>query len=264
MGIYRWMIEHVRVDILTEVSMLSSHMALPRQRHLEAALDVMSYLLLHHKLRLCMDPTYPTINSTQFPICNWSKFYSKVEESIPTIAPYALGKVLELCQFVDSDHDGDQCTHISRSGFLMYLNSASITWYSKRQYTIETCTFGTEFVVVGTGIEDLWGICYKLCLMGIPIGEATNIYGGSMSVINITSKPESVLKKKNNAVCYHTVCAPHYTYRWWWESCWNVDKGHQQWKKDVSSKYHSAWCEQPSKQVFLDPILEPTILEGLD
>ncbi len=31
-------------------------------------------------------------------------------------------------------------------------------------------------------------------------------YGDSMSVINNTSKPEYVLKKKNNAVCYHTVC----------------------------------------------------------
>ncbi len=30
-------------------------------------------------------------------------------------------------------------------------------------------------------------------------------YGDSMSVINNTSKPEYVLKKKNNAVCYHTV-----------------------------------------------------------
>ncbi len=41
--------------------------------------------------------------------------------------------------------------------------------------------------------------------MGIPIDGATHIYGDSMSVINNTSKPESVLKKKNNAVCYHTV-----------------------------------------------------------
>ncbi len=41
--------------------------------------------------------------------------------------------------------------------------------------------------------------------MGIPIDGATHIYGGSMSVINNTSKPESVLKKNNNAVYYHTV-----------------------------------------------------------
>ncbi len=41
--------------------------------------------------------------------------------------------------------------------------------------------------------------------MGIHIDGATQIYGDSMSVINNTSKPESVLKKKNNTICYHAV-----------------------------------------------------------
>ncbi len=56
MGIYRLMIELGRVDICTEVSMLSSHMALLCQGHLDAALHVMSYLSQHHNSRLCMDP----------------------------------------------------------------------------------------------------------------------------------------------------------------------------------------------------------------
>ncbi len=107
--------------------------------------------------------------------------------------------------FVDSDHAGDQRTRRSRSGFLIYLNTALISWYSKRQSTIETCTFGAEFVAMKTGVEALRGIRYKLRMMGIPIDGATHIYGDSMSVINNTSKPKSVLKKKNNAVCYHTV-----------------------------------------------------------
>ncbi|KAL7460151.1 hypothetical protein ACHAXS_000615 [Conticribra weissflogii] len=55
-----------------------------------------------------------------------------------------------------------------------------------------------------TGIEALRGIRYDL-RMGIPIDGASHIYGDSMSVINNTSKPKSILKKKNNAVCYHTV-----------------------------------------------------------
>ncbi len=42
-------------------------------------------------------------------------------------------------------------------------------------------------------------------MMGIPIDGATHIYGDNISVINNTLKPESELKKKNNAVCYHTV-----------------------------------------------------------
>ncbi len=108
--------------------------------------------------------------------------------------------------FVDSDHAGDQCTRRSQSGFLIYLNTILISWYSKRQSTIEMCTFGAEFVAMKTGVEALQGICYELRMMGIPIDGATHIYGDSMSVINNTSKPESILKKKNNAVCYHTVC----------------------------------------------------------
>ncbi len=42
-------------------------------------------------------------------------------------------------------------------------------------------------------------------MMCIPIDGATHIYRDSMSVINNTSKSKSILKKKNNAVCYHTV-----------------------------------------------------------
>ncbi len=79
-----------------------------------------------------MDPSYPVIDSTQFPICDWSEFYGD-EEPIPPNAPEALGKVVDLCMFVDSDHAGDQCTQRSHSGFLIYLNTALVSWYSKRQ-----------------------------------------------------------------------------------------------------------------------------------
>ncbi len=110
MGRYRWMIELGRVDICTKVSMLSSHMALPQQGHLEVALHVMLYLSLHHDSCLCMDPMYPVIDSTQFPICDSREFYGEVKEPIPPNAPEAIGKVIDQCMFVNSDHVGDQCT----------------------------------------------------------------------------------------------------------------------------------------------------------
>ncbi len=55
------------------------------------------------------------------------------------------------------------------------------------------------------GVETQQGICYKLCIMGIPVDGATHIYGDIMSVINNTSDPESILKNNNNNMCYHTV-----------------------------------------------------------
>ncbi len=106
-----------------------------------------------------MDPTYPAIVSTQFPICDWSEFYGEVEEPIPPNAPEAIGKVVDLRMFVNSDHAGDQLIQRPCSGFLIYLNIALMSWYSKRQSTIERCTLGTEFVVMKTGLEALCGIC---------------------------------------------------------------------------------------------------------
>ncbi len=87
--------------------------------------------------------------------------------------------------FVISDHAGDQRTRQSQSGFLISLNTALISWYSKKQSTIETSTFGAEFAAMKTGIEALHGICYKLCMMVIPIDGATHIYGDCMSELMI-------------------------------------------------------------------------------
>ena len=69
------MIEIGRIDVATEVSMLSSHLAYPREGHLEAALHVMVYLKGRPNSRLAMDPSYPTIDeesSTRVPNGNHS------------------------------------------------------------------------------------------------------------------------------------------------------------------------------------------------
>ncbi|KAL7460381.1 hypothetical protein ACHAXS_000835, partial [Conticribra weissflogii] len=81
--------------------------------------------------------------------------WMKVEEPIPPNAPEAIGKVVDLHMYVNSDYAGDQCMQRSCSGFLIYLNTALISWYPKRQSTIETCTFDAKFVAMKTGIS-MW------------------------------------------------------------------------------------------------------------
>ena len=41
--------------------------------------------------------------------------------------------------------------------------------------------------------------------MGVPLTGPNYVYGGIMSVIYNTSRPESKLKKKSNSICYHAV-----------------------------------------------------------
>ena len=46
-GILRWMVELGRVDICLEVSMMSSHMAMPREGHLSQLFTYLSLSLIH-------------------------------------------------------------------------------------------------------------------------------------------------------------------------------------------------------------------------
>jgi hypothetical protein len=56
-GILRWMVELGRVDICTEVSMMSSHLALPRKGHLDQLFHLFGYLKKHHNAEMPFDPT---------------------------------------------------------------------------------------------------------------------------------------------------------------------------------------------------------------
>ena len=204
-GILHWMVELGRVDMIVEVSILASHMAMPREGHLLAVYHVFAYIKKHHNSRLVFDPSYPDIDRSNFMEHDWREFYGDVKEAIPPNAPLALGKDVDIRMYVDSDHAGDKSNRRSRTGFFIYLNSSLIMWSSKKQPTIETSVFGAEFVAMKVGIETLRGLRYKLRMMGIGISGPTYIYGDNMSVIHNTQRPESTLRKKSNAICYHAV-----------------------------------------------------------
>ncbi len=99
-------------------SMSSSHMVLPRQEHLEVALYVMPYLSLHPNFRLWIEPVYPNVDSTQFPVCDWSEFYSHNEEHILLNLPEAIEKVVNPWIIIKSEHEGAQQTNRLHTGFL--------------------------------------------------------------------------------------------------------------------------------------------------
>ena len=89
------MVELRRIDIATEVSLISSHLAFPHEGHLETALHIMSYLSQKHNTWLIFDPTYPKIDMGQFPQYKWTKSFGNVEEAIPVDLPKPLDKDLD-------------------------------------------------------------------------------------------------------------------------------------------------------------------------
>jgi hypothetical protein len=90
-------------------------------------------------------------------------------------------------------------------GILVYLNCAPILWYSKAQITVETSTFGSEFVALRIMVEKLDALRYKLRMLGIPIDGPANVFCDKKSVVTNATVPTSTLKKKHNSIAYHRV-----------------------------------------------------------
>jgi len=148
LGVLRWIVKLGRIDILTEVSMLSAHNALPRDGHLEAIYHIFSYLKSHENSRLVFDPAYPTIDDRRFHVTDWTDFYPDACDELPPHMPEPRGLPVDITCFVDADHAGNLVTRRSQTGILIFVNKAPIVWYSKRQNTVESSTFGSEFVAL--------------------------------------------------------------------------------------------------------------------
>jgi hypothetical protein len=194
-GILRWCVELGRLDIITEVSMLSTFLCMPREGYLDDVYHLFAYLSLHHNARVVFDPTYPDVDMRAFNKTDWKPMYGDGKEAIPPNAHL----------FVDSDHAGEHFMRRSRTGFVIYLNMAPIVWFSKRQPTVESIVFGAEYVAMKNGIETTRGLCYKFSMMGVTIDGPTYVYGDNMLVVHNTQRLESVLTEKSNAICYHAV-----------------------------------------------------------
>jgi hypothetical protein len=202
-GVLRWTVELGRIDIMVAVSLLSRYLANPREGHLEEAIHIFAYLKSHDRSSVVMDDASPSFDESRFIQCDWSEYYPDAHEPEPPRAPELRGNTVTTTCFVDADHAGCQETRRSHTGVILFLQKAPITWYSKRQNTVESSTFGSEFVAMKTAIEQVEALRYKLRMMGIPIDGPTNVFCDNESVFKNSTHPESTLKKKHNAIAYH-------------------------------------------------------------
>ena len=134
---------------------------------------------------------------------NWKAFYKVDKEPVPKNAPEARGKHIQTTCYVDSDHAGDLINRRSRTGVLIFCGMAPIIFYSKKQGSIETSSFGSELSAMKTAFELIEGLRYKLRMMGVPLEGPTHILADNMSVIHNVSNPVSQLKKKSLSIAYH-------------------------------------------------------------
>jgi hypothetical protein len=100
---------------------------------------------------------------------DWSTFYGNVEEPTPGDMPVPRGNFVDTTCFVNASHASCLKTRRAQTGILLLVNKAPITWYSKRQNTVETSTFSSEFIAMKVAVEMIEKLRYKLLWFGIPL-----------------------------------------------------------------------------------------------
>ena len=88
---------------------------------------------------------------------------------------------------------------------LSFINKTPIDWFSKKQSTVETATYGSEFVAARTAVERLIDLRLTLQYLGVPIRDMDYMIGDNESVVNSSSLPHEKLHKRHIALSFHRV-----------------------------------------------------------
>ena len=146
---------------------------------------------------------FDELPSQEFEWCN--NVYGNVQELIPTDAPKPLGKPVTTISYVDANLYHDMLTGRSVTGIIHLCNQSIVDWYSKRQATVETATFGSEFTAARIAVDQIIDLRITLRYLGVPVNEKSYMFGDNQAVVTNSSIPHSSLSKRHNALSYHRV-----------------------------------------------------------
>ena len=154
-----------------------------------------------------VDPRDPIVNiNYEKVIPDFGNQYSDFSEDEDVRLPEPLMKELAMNIFIDSNHGHDRVTGRSITGMISFVGRTPITHISKRQSSVQTTTFGAEFVALKKAVEEAITIRYYLRSMGVTVTKPIIIYGDNLSAITNTINPGSALSKKYLALSYHFCC----------------------------------------------------------
>ena len=90
----------------------------------------------------------------------------------------------------------------SQTGILIFLNMALTSWFCKKQNTVESSTFGSEFIAMRIAVKKVKSMRYKLRMMGVTLDGLSNMFEDNESVKS-SMNTESKLNKKQVSIAYH-------------------------------------------------------------
>ena len=125
------------------------------------------------------EPDFSSLKDQEY---DWTRsVYSGACEQIPHDIPKPLGKHVQTTHSVDANLHHDLATGKAVTAVLHFLNQTPIDAYTKRQSTVETATYGSEFVAARTAVDQIIDIRTTLRYLGVPIRDKSYMFGDNRS-----------------------------------------------------------------------------------
>ena len=205
-GQLQWLVTLGRFDIHAQVATMSRFRATPRQGHMERLKRIYSYTIRtkDYAIRFRTEqPDYSFLPDQDF---DWTySVYSDVHEILPDDMPEPPGEAVTTTTAMDANLNHCLATGKSLTGCLHFVNKTPVDWYSKKQATVETATYGSEFVAAKTATEQIMDIRQTLRYLGAPITTKSFLFGYNRSVVTSATLPHSTLTKRHNILAFHRV-----------------------------------------------------------
>ena len=201
----QWLISLGRFDIVVHTMSLSRYRAQPQKGHSDRVKRIFGYLAYLPEGAIRFRTGEPDFSDIQDQKFDWSRtVYGSLQETIPTDIPEPRGKYVTTVLYVDANLHYDLVTGRAVTAILHIVNSTPTDWYSKRQ-TVETATYGSEFVAARIAVDQIVDLWYTLMYLGVPIRSKSFMFGDNKSVIMSSTIPNSLLSKRHHISACHRV-----------------------------------------------------------
>ena len=204
-GEMQWAVALGRIDLISATVAMARFRPAPRKGHLDRLKRLYTYLRNYKKTAIKFNVELPDYSHYEVLPCNWGHIYHPCSEEIPQHMPEPRGKPVLMTTFVDANLLHDMVTGRSCTGIIHMLNKTPIEWFSKRQNTVETATYGSEFVAARIAVDQIVDLRYTLRMLGVPVTGPSWMFGDNLSVVNSSTIPGGKLLKRHNILNYHRV-----------------------------------------------------------
>ena len=130
----------------------------------------------------------PDLSDVASPSYEWmDTVCAGAKELLPHRAPTPKGPYVTTITYVDANLYHDYISGKAVTGVLHLVNQTPVDWYTKKQSTVETATYSSEFVAAKTAVEQLLDLRTTLRYLGANVREKSHMFGDNQSVVTSLS-----------------------------------------------------------------------------